>query len=110
MRLRVKNGHLTIEQSPEERVILHLDAVRDTPNTMYDQSGYKRTANGIAAATGIPYPSMAKLLCTMRDDGTVELHSLKYRTDQRQGNVYALVYLLTPDGQKLAYEIRERLA
>lgn len=109
MRLRVRHGHLTIEQSPEERVIMHLDGVKDIPTNTYAQSGYQRTANGIAAATGIPYPSMAKLLATMRDDGTVELHSLKYRTDQRQGNVYALVYLLTPDGQKLAREIKERV-
>lgn len=110
MRLRVHQGQLSVEQSPEERVVLHLDHLKQLPETMFDESGYKRTANGISAALSIPYPTMAKLLCTMRDDGILELHSMKYRTDARQGNVYALVYVLTPDGQLLAEEIRGRLA
>lgn len=109
MRLRVKNGQLSVEQSTEERVILYLDSLKSLPESEYDESGYRRTANGISAAIRISYPTLTKLLNDMCRDGVLELYSYKYRTDARQGNVYANVYILTPDGQKLAQEIRRRL-
>lgn len=109
MRLRVKAGRLSIDQSPEERVVLHLSGLNELPETAYDPNGYKRTATGISAAIGIPYPTLAPLLKRMQHDGIIELHDVQYRTDARQGHVYAYVYVLTADGRMLAEEIRRRV-
>lgn len=109
MRLRVKMGQLSIDQSREERVVLHLGSLHDLPESKYDPNGYKRTANGISAATGIAYTTVAPLLKQMMQEGILELHDVQYRTDAGQGHVYAYVYVLTPDGRALYDEIRRRL-
>lgn len=109
MRLRVKAGWLSIDQSPEEKVVMHLGGLHELPETVYDEIGYQRTAAGISAATKIPYPTLANLLKAMRHDGVIELHDVQYRTDARQGCVYAYVYVLTTDGRQLYEEIRRRL-
>lgn len=110
MRLRVQAGRLTIDQSREERVVLHLSGLKELPDTVYDEIGYKRTANGISAATGIAYTTLAPLLKRMTKEGILELHDVQYRTDAGQGHVYAYVYVLSLDGRILAEEIRRRLA